>query len=159
MTDLHAEVIRGAGWRGRDFTGLRVAVIASGAEAARIVPELVRTARFVKVFQQEPDWVLPRAVPAPGGVRRAAARVHLRRRVRDPWTRRLLTPHRRFGSRRIAVSDDFYAALTRPNCKLIAWPVYAIVAGGVRTAEGIEHEADCIIVGATSPFASEARTA
>ena len=33
------------------------------------------------------------------------------------------------------------------NCKLYAWPVYAIVEHGVRSAEGIEHRVDVIIVG------------
>ncbi|TFV56845.1 NAD(P)/FAD-dependent oxidoreductase [Mycobacterium sp. PS03-16] len=43
-----------------DFTGKRVAVIGTGASAVQIVPELVRTAGFVKVFQRTPGWVLPR---------------------------------------------------------------------------------------------------
>ena len=50
-----------------DFTGKRVAVIGTGASAVQIVPELVKTAEFVKVFQRTPGWVLPRldvATPA-----------------------------------------------------------------------------------------------
>ena len=43
-----------------DFTGKRVAVIGTGASAVQIVPELVRTAEFVKVYQRTPGWVLPR---------------------------------------------------------------------------------------------------
>ncbi|HEY9266396.1 MAG TPA: NAD(P)/FAD-dependent oxidoreductase, partial [Mycobacterium sp.] len=43
-----------------DFTGKRVAVIGTGASAVQIVPELVKTAQFVKVFQRTPGWVLPR---------------------------------------------------------------------------------------------------
>ncbi|MDO3636064.1 flavin-containing monooxygenase [Mycolicibacterium arseniciresistens] len=49
-----------------DFTGKRVAVIGTGASAVQIVPELVKRAGFVKVFQRTPGWVLPRldvAVP------------------------------------------------------------------------------------------------
>lgn len=153
--DFRGEVVRGAEWRGRDFSGLRVAVIAPGRDAARIVPAVLRTARSVKVFQEEADWVLPRGLPAPRVVRRVAARVHLRMRVKDPWTRRLLTPDRRFGSGRLASSGAFYPALQQPHCKLIAWPVYAIVAGGVRTAEGIEHQVDCIVIADSSVFAHD----
>ncbi|MDY6998378.1 MAG: NAD(P)/FAD-dependent oxidoreductase [Actinomycetota bacterium] len=52
-----------------DFTGERVAVIGTGASAVQIVPELVKTAEFVKVFQRTPAWVLPRLDPAiPGAV-------------------------------------------------------------------------------------------
>lgn len=43
-----------------DFAGKRVAVIGTGASAVQIVPELVKTAEFVKVFQRTPGWVLPR---------------------------------------------------------------------------------------------------
>jgi cation diffusion facilitator CzcD-associated flavoprotein CzcO len=50
-----------------DFTGKRVAVIGTGASAVQIVPELVKQAAFVKVFQRTPGWVIPRldvATPA-----------------------------------------------------------------------------------------------
>jgi cation diffusion facilitator CzcD-associated flavoprotein CzcO len=50
-----------------DFTGKRVAVVGTGASAVQIVPELVKQAEFVKVFQRTPGWVLPRldvATPA-----------------------------------------------------------------------------------------------
>ncbi|SRX94668.1 monooxygenase [Alcanivorax borkumensis SK2] [Mycobacterium shimoidei] len=43
-----------------DFAGKRVAVIGTGASAVQIVPELVKQADFVKVFQRTPGWVLPR---------------------------------------------------------------------------------------------------
>ncbi len=43
-----------------DFTGRNVAVIAAGASAVHVVPELVKTAARVRVFQRTPDWVLPR---------------------------------------------------------------------------------------------------
>ncbi len=43
-----------------DFSDKRVAVIGTGASAIQIVPELVKRAAFVKVFQRTPGWVLPR---------------------------------------------------------------------------------------------------
>lgn len=43
-----------------DFAGKRVAVIGTGASAVQIIPELVKTAQSVKVFQRTPGWVLPR---------------------------------------------------------------------------------------------------
>ena len=60
--------IHSAHWdHGYDFTGKRVAVIGTGASAVQIVPELVKQADFVKVFQRTPGWVMPRldgATPA-----------------------------------------------------------------------------------------------
>jgi len=61
--------IHSANWdHDYDFAGKRVAVIGTGASAVQIVPELVKQAAFVKVFQRTPGWVIPRldiATPAP----------------------------------------------------------------------------------------------
>ncbi|MEZ0383088.1 flavin-containing monooxygenase [Mycobacterium sp. pW045] len=43
-----------------DFAGKKVAVVGTGASAVQIVPELVKQAGFVKVFQRTPGWVIPR---------------------------------------------------------------------------------------------------
>lgn len=153
VEDFRGDVICGHEWFSRDFTGQRVAVIGPGRDVAQIVPEVAATALAVKVFQEEPAWVLPMPVPGPPGLRLAVARAFLRRGVRDPWIRRQLTPHRRFGSRRLTTGVGYFGALRRPNCKLITWPVYAFVAEGVRTAEGIEHHVDCIVVGPHSVYA------
>ena len=48
---------------GYEVTDKRVGVIGTGASAVQIVPELVETAGFVKVFQRTPGWVLPRVDP------------------------------------------------------------------------------------------------
>lgn len=143
---FRGDVIRGADWRTREFRGQRVAVVATADEAARIVPHVVRTASVVKVFQRSPAWLLPAELPLRSGpIRRLAARVHLRRAIGDPWLRRQLTPHP--DQRDVAVRPGYYAALQQPNCKLYTWPVYAVVEQGIRSAEGVEHRVDVIIVG------------
>jgi hypothetical protein len=154
MSSYEGLVLCGNQWRGRTFTGMRVGVIAPGREAATIVPAVLRTARTVKVFQEEPDWLVPRSLPLPDIFRRPMARLHLRLAVPDPWTRRRLTPNRRFNTRQPHVDAGYYAALQRPSCTLVSWPVYALVPAGVRTAEGIEHHVDCIIVSDSSAFAN-----
>jgi len=151
MSEFGGLLLRGREAQGRDFTSLRVAVLAPGREAARIVPEVVRTARAVKVFQEGPDWIVP--VWLPRVVVRPAARLQLRLAVRDPWTRRRLTPDARYNRRPPLVDRRYYEALQRPNCTLISWPVYAIVPGGVRSAEGVEHRVDCLVLGSSSAFA------
>ncbi|MFN8227797.1 MAG: NAD(P)/FAD-dependent oxidoreductase [Mycobacterium sp.] len=69
--------IHSAGWdHDYDFTGKRVGVIGTGASAVQIVPELVKTAAFVKVFQRTPGWVLPRLdVEMPAAVQGLFAKV------------------------------------------------------------------------------------
>ncbi|WP_040510952.1 flavin-containing monooxygenase [Gordonia soli] len=53
--------IHSAAWdHDYDFAGKRVGVIGTGASAVQIVPELVREAAAVTVFQRTPGWVLPR---------------------------------------------------------------------------------------------------
>lgn len=59
-----------------DFTGKRVGVVGTGASAIQIIPELVKQAGFVKVFQRTPGWVLPRLdVPTPPAVQAMFAKV------------------------------------------------------------------------------------
>lgn len=69
--------IHSARWDGDyDFTDKRVAVVGTGASAIQIIPELVKQAGSVKVFQRTPGWVLPRVdLAVPAGVRELFAKV------------------------------------------------------------------------------------
>ena len=61
MDTYRGHKIHSARWdHDYDFAGKRVAVIGTGASAIQIIPELVKRAEFVKVFQRTPGWVLPR---------------------------------------------------------------------------------------------------
>lgn len=167
-----------------DFTGKRVGVIGTGASGVQIIPELVKTAAKVTVFQRTPGWVLPRLDFAqPGWIKRLFRRLpiaqsavrgalygmheamatgivwntpltpaletlacaHLRSQVKDRWMRRQLTPDFTIGCKRVLISNDYYPALQKPNCKLIIWPIATLCENGVRTVEGIEHQFDCIV--------------
>ncbi|MGN2640864.1 flavin-containing monooxygenase [Nocardia takedensis] len=185
IEDYTGHKIHSARWdHDYDFTGKRVAVVGTGASGVQIVPELVRKAASVKVFQRTPGWVLPRVnrrtgpltrevyrrVPGAQSAARAlwyyghesvalgvvwntpltrvvemVGRAQLRRQVRDPWMRRQLTPDFRAGCKRLLMTDDYYPALQAENCKLITWPIARLSEQGIRTAEGVEHRADCIV--------------
>jgi hypothetical protein len=73
------------------------------------------------------------------------AKANLRRQVSDGWLRRQLTPNFRAGCKRMLMSSDYYPALQRDNCKLVSWPIATLSPNGIRTADGIEHEVDCIV--------------
>ncbi|GIZ98006.1 MULTISPECIES: flavin-containing monooxygenase [Tsukamurella] len=61
IEDYEGHTIHSARWdHDYDFTGKKVAVVGTGASAVQIVPEVVRSAASVKVFQRTPGWVLPR---------------------------------------------------------------------------------------------------
>ncbi|WP_067699548.1 flavin-containing monooxygenase [Nocardia jejuensis] len=75
----------------------------------------------------------------------SVATLHMRNQVSDPWLRRQLTPDFRAGCKRLLISNDYYPALQRENCKLITWPIARLSERGIRTAEGIEHQFDAIV--------------
>ncbi len=73
------------------------------------------------------------------------ARRHLHRQVADPQLRRRLTPDYCIGCKRILVSNDYYPALQRDNCELVTTPLVGMRAGGIVTADGLEHHFDAIV--------------
>lgn len=61
VTQFQGKKIHSANWdHDYPMAGKRVAVIGTGASAVQIIPELVKYAEFVKVFQRTPAWVVPR---------------------------------------------------------------------------------------------------
>lgn len=77
IDSYRGKVIHSARWdHDYDFTGKRVAVVGTGASAIQIIPELVKTADFVKVFQRTPGWVLPRLdIPIPAAAQELFSKV------------------------------------------------------------------------------------
>lgn len=85
----------------------------------------------------------------PDALERRAGRLHRERWIRDPWVRRQLTP-RGAGPEPVLRSDDFFAVLGAPNCRLVTWPIAGASATGVRTCDGLEHGVAAIIVASGS---------
>jgi hypothetical protein len=73
------------------------------------------------------------------------ARDFLQQEVRDPDTRRKLTPDYAAGCKRRCISDDYLAAFNRPNVHLVTETIAEIEAHGIRDASGTLHEVDTII--------------
>jgi len=68
IEDYEGHKIHSARWdHNYDFTGKKVAVVGTGASGVQIIPELVKVAESVKVFQRTPGWVLPRLNTATSG--------------------------------------------------------------------------------------------
>ncbi|GAD82459.1 NAD(P)/FAD-dependent oxidoreductase [Nocardia asteroides] len=133
----------------REFTGLRVAIVGSGAAAARLLPGIAAEAARVTVFQTDAVWILPRGpVPTatlrrlPQRLVRSAALLNLRVQVRDSWLRHRLTPDASAG---VAVHGSYYRTLRLPHCTLVTWPIARLVPAGIRTVDGIEHRVDVIV--------------
>jgi hypothetical protein len=73
------------------------------------------------------------------------AAAHLKKQVPDEALRRKLTPPYPLGCKRIIYSNDFYAALVRPNVELVTDAIERITANGVVTADGRERSIDTLV--------------
>jgi cation diffusion facilitator CzcD-associated flavoprotein CzcO len=75
------------------------------------------------------------------------ARAHLKRQVADPALRARLTPSYTMGCKRVLISNDYYPALTRPNCEVVSDGIREIRRNSILAADGTEREVDTIIFG------------
>ncbi|HWW58885.1 MAG TPA: NAD(P)/FAD-dependent oxidoreductase [Sphingopyxis sp.] len=66
--------------------------------------------------------------------------------VRDPVLRQQLTPDYRAACKRLVISDTFYGAIQQPNANLVTSPIERIEPGGIRTADGVLHDLDVIVL-------------
>ncbi len=111
-----------------------------GAQAARRLASQV----FVELtfpFPAHFDGIVPLAK-----LGERAGRKHLREQVHDPVLRDKLTPRYTLGCKRPGFSNDYLATFNRPNVALETGAIEAITPGGVRTADGTEHEVDVLIL-------------
>lgn len=74
-------------------------------------------------------------------------RDYLATQIVDPALREKLTPDYALGCKRVLQSNDWYAALQRPNVDLIDAPVEELSAGGVRSRDGQVYDVDTVIYG------------
>ncbi|OHU55733.1 monooxygenase [Mycobacteroides chelonae] len=72
--------------------------------------------------------------------------VWYRVQVRDPETRRKLTPNYDFGCKRPATSNSYLRAFNRSNVKLVTDPIARITPGGIETVQGVQREIDVLIL-------------
>lgn len=74
------------------------------------------------------------------------AKAHLRRQVRDPETRRKLTPDYDFGCKRPTFSNEYFRTFNRPNVRLETTPIERIEPDGIVTADGHKTELDTLLL-------------
>ncbi len=73
-------------------------------------------------------------------------RKHLRNQVHDPEVRDKLTPRYGLGCKRPGFSNDYLPTFNRENVTLVTDRIEQITPGGLRTADGGEHEVDTLIL-------------
>jgi len=77
----------------------------------------------------------------------APFRALLRRQVPDPELRAKLTPNYPIGCKRILLSNEYLATMSRRNVHLETQGIRRITATGVETVDGRHHAADAIVYG------------
>jgi cation diffusion facilitator CzcD-associated flavoprotein CzcO len=74
------------------------------------------------------------------------ARLCLRMLVSDKDLRARLTPAYEPFCKRQVLSGNYYRVIAKPNASLVTQPIAAITPTGIRTADGIHHELDAIVL-------------
>lgn len=76
---------------------------------------------------------------------RKVSLMKLKAEVKDPETRKKLTPDYTIGCKRVLRSDDYWPAFNRKNVHLVTNGVASLYEGGIETVEGERIELDAII--------------
>jgi cation diffusion facilitator CzcD-associated flavoprotein CzcO len=74
------------------------------------------------------------------------ARLCLRALVRDKELRARLTPTYQPFCKRQVISGSYYRRIGKPNASLVTEPITAITPTGIRTADGVHHDLDVIVL-------------
>ena len=86
----------------------------------------------------------PRTIGLIAAARSAA---FMRLQLRDAELRRKAWPDYTFGCKRVLFSSYYLPTLERPHVELVTAPIARVAERGLETADGVLHEADCIIWG------------
>jgi cation diffusion facilitator CzcD-associated flavoprotein CzcO len=69
----------------------------------------------------------------------------MRKQVPDPELRAKIWPNYTFGCKRVLFSSFFLPTLAQPNVELVTEAIDVMTPTGIVTADGRQHEADCVI--------------
>ena len=126
---------------------LRLPGVVSGINVlGRLAMDIALVAPIVHLLPLLPSRLLVRIMPLYDAYCRLLYRGLLRATVKDPTTRKALVPRYGILAKRPVISSGFLPALNNPTTKLITTPIERITRTGVRTADGIDHPADLIVL-------------
>ncbi|MBB3039469.1 flavin-containing monooxygenase [Hoyosella altamirensis] len=113
----------------------------------RRVPGTLRASRWATYCELEPRALMFTKFPGIAALYERKFLRNLHREITDPVLREKLTPSDPIGCKRVLLSNDWYAALRRPNVHVETAPITTVTPAAVVTADGNSHEADAIILG------------
>jgi cation diffusion facilitator CzcD-associated flavoprotein CzcO len=110
-----------------------------------VVPGLLRAWRAVQYWRAEAVGLgLAHKPKLMGRGQKRSARFK-EREIVDEDLRLKLNPFYTMGCKRVLLSDDFYATMTRPGVELVTDPIREIRGRSIVTADGVERPCDVII--------------
>jgi cation diffusion facilitator CzcD-associated flavoprotein CzcO len=104
-----------------------------------------RRLKRLRMFFQFENAVRRRGSPRLTEKGERAFRAYLESQVADAGLRSMLTPSFPLGCKRVLQSNDWYAALQRPNVELVDTPIEAIGETFIRTRDGKARTVDAIV--------------
>ena len=145
-----------------DYTGKDIAIVGTDQFTVRHLDKISQQARSVKVFQINPQFVLPgterglqRLLNHPliiknrrlfnNRIKSILSLRYLENQVQNVWLRRQLMPNLAAARKVYLKSDHYYAALQRENCQLITWPILKISENTIHCINSEQHPVDIII--------------
>lgn len=99
-----------------------------------------------------------RGAPMRSYLARAKNRWDMRKYIKDPDMRRVLTPDYQIGAKRILFSDKYYKTLARDNVELVTAGIDHITSTGVQVSDGTHRQHDVVVYATgfhTNPFLKE----
>ena len=99
-----------------------------------------------RVLVSTPMWAAAPMMRAFDAGAKRAYRAYLRRVIKDPDTAAALLPDYGPVGKRPTLSNDFLRAFNRANVDLVTAPIQRITRTGIRTADGVLHKVDMIVL-------------
>lgn len=109
-------------------------------------PGLIKIARLLQWAPLDALIVL-NFHPRLARVSHLVGKLHIRRAIKDPALRSILTPDYVMGCKRVLLSNDYYPALAQPNVEVLPHALAEIREHSIVTAHGTEREVDTLIFG------------
>jgi cation diffusion facilitator CzcD-associated flavoprotein CzcO len=109
------------------------------------VPGLLRLVRAWHYWRAEAIGLGLVSKPKLMGRGQKASAAYKEREIADPDLRLKLNPFYTLGCKRMLISDDFYATMTRPNVELVTDAIREIRPGGIVAGDGRERPCDVIV--------------
>lgn len=114
--------------------------------AFKQIPALRKFHR-TRLYWSNESRVWPMFNPAVAKVAGEVAKRFIQYQVKDPVLAKKLTPDYTLGCKRVLISNKYYPTFNRDNVELVTDGIKEIRENSIVTADGVEREVDCIILG------------